>query len=197
MTRSKNDNVITKLNLHQSAFSADFFNGDIQIPETSLQALVPFFPPPPPPPTKTQTPSPRACSQAITAVAGINVEELVIDLFHWFEKITKRKGVLVEYTEFCHQEYAKVLKHTSTRWLSLECVECTLEKYAGLKLYFCSESFADAKFKRLHRAFENPLTEVLTYKPLFASKAPRLTKGAHNNTHLSFFFLNQAHTQNN
>ena len=39
MTRSKSYNVITKLNLHQSAFSADFFN-------------------------KTQTPSPRACSQA-------------------------------------------------------------------------------------------------------------------------------------
>ena len=43
--RSKNDNIITKLNLHQSAFSADFFNEDIEISETSLQALVPFPPP--------------------------------------------------------------------------------------------------------------------------------------------------------
>ena len=46
---AKNDDVIAKLNLHQSAFSVDFFYGDIQIYETSLQALVPFRPPPPPP----------------------------------------------------------------------------------------------------------------------------------------------------
>ena len=51
-TSSKDDNVITKLNLHQSAFSADFFNGDIQISETSLQALV-SFPSAPPPPQKS------------------------------------------------------------------------------------------------------------------------------------------------
>ena len=52
-----NDNVITKLNLHQSAFSADFFNGDIQIRETSLQALILF---PPPTPSPQQIPKPRA-----------------------------------------------------------------------------------------------------------------------------------------
>ena len=57
MTRSKNDYVITKLNPHQSAFSADFFNGDIQIRETSLQALFPF---PPPTPSPQQKPKPRA-----------------------------------------------------------------------------------------------------------------------------------------
>ena len=44
MTRSKNDNVIAKLNLHQSAFSADFFNGDSQIRETSLQTSVETMP---------------------------------------------------------------------------------------------------------------------------------------------------------
>ena len=59
MTRSKNDNIITKLNLHQSAFSADFFNGDIQIRETSLQALVPF-PPPTPSPNKNPNPEPES-----------------------------------------------------------------------------------------------------------------------------------------
>ena len=55
-TCSKNDIVITKINLHQSPFSADFFNEDIQISETSLQAslqaLVPFPLNPLPPPKK-------------------------------------------------------------------------------------------------------------------------------------------------
>ena len=59
MTPSKNDNVITKLNLHQSAFSAYFFNGDIQIRETSLQALVPF-PPPTLSPNKNSNPEPES-----------------------------------------------------------------------------------------------------------------------------------------
>ena len=50
--------------------------------------------------------------------------------------------------EFCDTEYAKILKHTSTRWLSLErCVEQTLKKYAGLRSYFLSEEFSDARFK--------------------------------------------------
>ena len=37
-------------------------------------------------------------------------------------------------------EYRRVLKHVSTRWLSLEMViERTLRQYDGLKSYFLSE----------------------------------------------------------
>ena len=38
------DDIITKLNLRQSAFCIEIFEADIQIPETSLQALFPFSP---------------------------------------------------------------------------------------------------------------------------------------------------------
>ena len=38
----KIDDVITKLNLRQSAFCIEIFDADIQIPEISLQALSPF-----------------------------------------------------------------------------------------------------------------------------------------------------------
>ena len=70
---------------------------------------------------------------AFSTVAGVNVEDLLIDLYYWFDKSTKRKGVLAEYMEFCNQEYAKILKHGSTRWLSLErCIQRTSEKYSGL-----------------------------------------------------------------
>ena len=49
-------------------------------------------------------------------VIGASIEDLHIDL--------KRKGVLLEYMEFCGHEYSKILKHVSTRWLSLErCVQ--------------------------------------------------------------------------
>jgi hypothetical protein len=114
-------------------------------------------------------------NDAFTEVAGINVEDLLIDLYYWFDKSTKRKGVLVEYMEFCDQEYGKILKHSSTRWLSLErCVERVIKKYAGLKSYFLSENFADARFQRLRKAFENPVTEMVLFFhhasiPLFTS----------------------------
>ena len=86
-------------------------------------------------------------------VIGANIEDLHIDLYYWFERSTKRKGVLLEYMELCGHEYAKILKHVSTRWLSLErCVQRTLEKYSGLKSY--------QRFSRLRDAFTNPPTEV-------------------------------------
>ncbi len=92
---------------------------------------------------------------------GVNVENLLIDIYYWFDKSTKRKGILAEYMEFCDLEYAKILKHVSTRWLSLErCVERILQKYEGLKSYFVSEHFAEARFERLHTAFQNPVTEI-------------------------------------
>ena len=94
-------------------------------------------------------------------VIGANIEDLHIDLYYWFERSTKRKGVLLEYMELCGHEYAKILKLLSTRWLSLErCVRQTLEKYSGLKSYFLIEEFADQRFSRLRDTFTNPLTEV-------------------------------------
>ncbi len=48
-------------------------------------------------------------NDAFTATS-INVEDLLIDLFYWFDKSTKRKGVLVDYMEFCNQEYGKIFE---------------------------------------------------------------------------------------
>lgn len=80
-------------------------------------------------------------------VIGVNIEDLHTDLYHWFEKSTKRKGVLLEYMKFYRHEDTKILKHVSTRWLSLErCVQSTLEKHSGLKSYFLREEFAEVKF---------------------------------------------------
>ena len=47
----------------------------------------------------------------------INVEDICIDSFYWFDKSAKRKGKLLEYFEFCDQEYQSILKHLSVRWL--------------------------------------------------------------------------------
>ena len=97
-------------------------------------------------------------NDSFSQVAGINVEDFLIDIFYWFDKSSKRKGKLAEYFEFCNQEYQKILKHISICWLSLErCIDQVLKKLLSLKLYFESEHFADAHFQRLHAAISNPI----------------------------------------
>lgn len=90
----------------------------------------------------------------------LNVENLCIDSFYWFDKSSKRKGKLLEYFEFCDQEFKTVLKHLSVRWLSLErCLNRILSKLPSLRSYFASEHFMDDRFQRLQTWFQNPLLE--------------------------------------
>lgn len=68
-------------------------------------------------------------------------------------------------------EYRKVLKHVSTRWLSLEtAINRTLKQYSALQSYFKSEGLKEARFKRLEASFTNPMTEV--YLLFFSSVLP-------------------------
>ena len=81
-------------------------------------------------------------------------------IYYWFDKSTKRKGKLLEYFDFCYQEYQAVLKHLSVRWLSLEkCAVRVLKKFPSLKSYFLSERFSDGCFHRLNERFSDPLLE--------------------------------------
>ena len=91
---------------------------------------------------------------------GLNVEDVCVDCYYWFDKSTKRKGKLLEYFDFSDQEYQAVLKHLSVRWLSLEkCEVRVLKKFPSLKSYFLSEHFSDGRFQRLNECFCDPLLE--------------------------------------
>ena len=73
-------------------------------------------------------------------VSKFNVEEMVIDLYYWFDKSTKRKANLQRYCVFCDTNYRDIIKHVSTRWLSLEkAINCTLQQYKALRSYYISE----------------------------------------------------------
>ena len=68
---------------------------------------------------------------------------------------------LRSYCIFCDQEYRAIVKHVSTRWLSLEiAVQRALKQFPSLTSYFKSECESQARFKRLQRAFNDPMTEV-------------------------------------
>ena len=95
-------------------------------------------------------------------------------VYYWFDKSTKRKNTLQSYCTFCDQEYRSMIKHISTRWLSLHrAVERSLMQFAALRSYFLSSSESQARFKRLQEAFEDPMTEV--YLMFFHSVLPLFT----------------------
>ena len=100
-------------------------------------------------------------ASAFETVTGFNVEDICIDIYYWFDKSTKRKQALKEFCEFCDLTYVEMVKHVSTRWLSLEkAVSRILQKYEGLKSYFLSNEERHARFIRLAHQFEDPMTEV-------------------------------------
>ena len=116
----------------------------------------------------------QKAAEAFTQSCGFDVEEFTIDLFYWFDKSTKRKNELLSFCQFCDQEYRKVIKHVSTRWLSLElAIERSLKQFPSLKSYFLSTDESQARFIQLKSLFEDPLTEV--YLMFLQSVLPTFT----------------------
>jgi hypothetical protein len=117
----------------------------------------------------------RKASDCFCDVCAFDVEELCIDLYYWFEKSTKRKNGLQSYCTFCDQDYRSIVKHVTTRWLSLErAVERTLKQYSSLRSYFLSESETLPRFVRLQKLFGDPMTEI--YLLFFQSVLPCFTR---------------------
>ena len=80
-------------------------------------------------------------SMAFEKLVIFNAEELLIDLFFHFDYSSKRKNLLLEFCAFCDQDFYKILKFHSTRWLGLStCIEKTLKMYPSLKSYFSSQN---------------------------------------------------------
>ena len=119
----------------------------------------------------------NAAAKGATAFAdatGFDLEDHCVDLFYWFDKSTKRKGILKEYCMFCDTEYGAVVKYVSVRWLCLErCLDRELKKYHALKSYFLSQHESDNRFKRLNELFQRPVSEI--YLMFFQSAIALLT----------------------
>ena len=113
-------------------------------------------------------------AESFEAETGFDVEDLLVDLYYWFDKSTKRKNGLLEFCEFCDVKYREVIKHVSTCWLSLEyAVDRTLQQYPALRSYLISSHETQARFQRLQQQFENPITEV--YLMFYQTVLPMFT----------------------
>ena len=109
----------------------------------------------------------RHATKAFEKFVIFNAEELLVDLYLHFDYSSKRKNLL-EVFAFCDQDFYKILKFHSTRWLGLStCVERTLNISPSLKSYFSSQNpkIKDgertvSRLNRLIGAFGNVITEV-------------------------------------
>ena len=94
-------------------------------------------------------------AEKFQSATKFDAEDMLIDLFYWFDKSIKRKNELFEFCSFCDMQYKDVVKHISTRWLSLEfAVERALKQYKGLRSYIFSNAESQAGFQRLQKAFD-------------------------------------------
>ena len=128
--------------------------------------------------------------QSISKVSNFDVEDHQVDLYYYFKGSTRGKGILIEYLQFVGLEWEEMSRFVKTRWLCLErCCDKEQQKYPALKSLFTSrtesslrqdkrneeddEKSTRKRFKRLKKAFADPLTEV--YISFFTSALPLFT----------------------
>ncbi|KAH8020891.1 hypothetical protein HPB51_008003 [Rhipicephalus microplus] len=68
-------------------------------------------------------------------------DEVLEDIFYYFEKSAKRKDRLVEFQGMHNTEVRKILKHVPTQWLSLgRCLTRLLKQWQPLVSFFLNET---------------------------------------------------------
>ena len=103
----------------------------------------------------------QKAAEAFGDMSQFDIEECCIDHFYWFDKSTKRKGQLEEYSSFCDTMCRGFIKHINVRWLSVhKAVERILQFFSASRSYFSSENMQDARFKRLAELYKNPMFEI-------------------------------------
>ncbi len=94
----------------------------------------------------------------------VDIDQLFVNIFYFFFHSSKRKQQFADnWCSFFTSEPETILKHCTTRWLSLlRCVDRYLSQYDGLKSYFlsCDES-ESSKVQGIVERLENPLTKPL------------------------------------
>ncbi|XP_063231197.1 zinc finger MYM-type protein 6-like isoform X3 [Bacillus rossius redtenbacheri] len=79
-------------------------------------------------------------AQKATKELPVSIEDLLIDLYYYLEKSALRHQKLKQCQVLCDAATHKILKHTSTRWLSLKnCVDRLLEQWPTLQTFILGD----------------------------------------------------------
>ncbi|XP_078315534.1 SCAN domain-containing protein 3-like [Crassostrea virginica] len=109
------------------------------------------------------------CCQAGVKTIPYPIDEMLVDIYYHFHNSSNRKELYTEFMEFTEVEPLKILKHASTRWLSLQkTVTRTLHHWPALSSYFSSHKLVETegKVKKLAEMFKNPEVKMLMLQKL-------------------------------
>lgn len=102
----------------------------------------------------------RAAEKAASELP-FNIDEILVDVYYYFEHSSKRLAALESFQE--EVLHHKILKHVSTRWLSIRrCLDRLIENWQALKAFFrqetgsTSNSSAQSRQDRLKKFFQSP-----------------------------------------
>ena len=92
-----------------------------------------------------------------------------MNIYFHFDYSSKRKNLFIGFCEFCGQQYCKIIKFHSVRWLGMStCIERVLRLLPSLKSYFESLDSEmkngvemKSRINRLINAFKHPLLNEL------------------------------------
>ena len=94
-----------------------------------------------------------------------DVEQALVDIYFYLDKSSKRQNELKHFQRECGVALSKILKHGSTRWLSLQtCVIRLLDQWEPLKRYFgeevsCTKQPHD-RLRRINRFFQDNMSKL-------------------------------------
>lgn len=113
------------------------------------------------------------CAAAALKSLPISVDDLLIDIFYYFKHSAKRWEMFAEIQrEFGDVQPARVLKHSTTRWMSIKrCLKRFLDQWDALYAFFDRQRDIEPRndrVKRVVKLLEAPLTKLVCQFVLFA-----------------------------
>ncbi|CAB3996169.1 PREDICTED: uncharacterized protein LOC100641058 [Paramuricea clavata] len=95
--------------------------------------------------------------KAFEEIVNFSADDLCGDIFYWFEHSSKRKNLLSDLCDFCDVQYRQVIKHVSTRWLSLEsAVERVLKAVQPSQILLFVQYRAASKIQEIEKVIPRP-----------------------------------------
>ncbi|KAL3831791.1 hypothetical protein ACJMK2_023495 [Sinanodonta woodiana] len=96
-----------------------------------------------------------------------NLDEVLLDVYHYFNKSSSRQDRFKGDQELCGLEEKRMLKHVCTRWLSItRCLERMLKNWDALKVFFSEEKkakhslYAKQKVESIFQFIKSPTNKL-------------------------------------
>ena len=113
------------------------------------------------------------CAAAGLKCLPVTMDDIVIDVFYYFKHSTKHWEMFARVQQdFDGIQPVRVLKHSTTRWLSIRrCLKRCLEQWDALYAFFDHQQDQEPRnerLKRLIKHMESPLSKLVCKFVLFA-----------------------------